>query len=228
MALKKTRLAWLLLIAGVAFLWQASGLVAVGAVVDKTVDSHAGPWDWANGGLNTAFQYGIQDNISPVLVGASDGFNFAPGDALTITYLSGLTNPFGGGTLFDANGDTAYFANDNPGSSGQPFPSFFMDPATYPIFLNELVGTFSDGSGSIIGTPFLLGNGPTTVDVPLGATYLQLGVNDDVFDDNTGSLLVEVTGPGTAAVPEPSTLIVWLLLGGLGIGIGWRRRWQTV
>ena len=31
-------------------------------------------------------------------------------------------------------------------------------------------------------------------------------------------------GPANYNVPEPATLLIWSLLAGLGIGVGWRRR----
>jgi hypothetical protein len=40
----------------------------------------------------------------------------------------------------------------------------------------------------------------------------------------TGGYVVEyANNPDNGTVPEPSTLIVWSLLGGLGIALGWRR-----
>jgi hypothetical protein len=103
------------------------------------------------------------------------------------------------------------------------FPSLYI-PSTI-VNLGELVGDFTDSSGAVIGSPFLLGVGPTVVTAPAGATQLQLGINDDIFIDNVGSLSVQVNGPSaTSAIPEPSTLIVWSLLGGIAIGLGWWRK----
>ena len=57
--------------------------------------------------------------------------------------------------------------------------------------------------------------------VPVGATQLQLGINDDRFNDNRGSFTVMVVGP--SAVPEPSSVML------MGVGVaalvaGGRRR----
>ncbi len=215
---------WLALLCGSAFLWLAVGPIAlVGAAVQTvTVDSTAGPWDW-KGSVNTSLTYGAGDYTAPVVV--SSGFDFSAGNIFTVTYLSGLTNPFGGTPLFDANGDLGYDASNNPGSTGMYFPSLYIPSASYPVYLAALVGAFTDSTGAVIGTPFVLGDGPTNVTAPTGATQLQLGINDDYFSDNTGSLLVQVSGPSAVStIPEPSTLVVWSLLGSLAVGLGWWRK----
>lgn len=196
-----------LLPAALAFSLQA-------ASVAVTVDSQAMPWLWDTVSLNTTRPFGLQDGTLPTVVDSSSGISFAPGGTLTITYLSGLTSAFFGrppevdGQGYGPNPPSPFEfdANDNPGSSGQPQPSLYMSP--YPIYLNTLVGTFADSSGNIVGTPFAVFNGPASVLVPLGASRLQLGINDDIFADNTGSLDVNVAGPNV--VPEPSS---FLLLG---------------
>jgi hypothetical protein len=173
----------------------------------KTVNATSGPWLYSST-LNASSQYGTDSQAAPVLFSASDGFAFDPGDTLTITYLSGTVSVGGGFPFTDANGVTANPTNAGPGSSGKVFPSFFMNSATYPIYLGELVGTFADSSGAIVGTPFRVGDSASVV-IPSGASRLQLGINDDLFGDNVGSYTVQVTGPsGVSSVPEPSTVVL--------------------
>jgi PEP-CTERM motif len=174
-----------------------------------TVDSQAGPWLYS-ATLNSAFTYGVGDMTAPTTISAADGFDFTPGGTFTVTYVSGLTSPFGGVPYADASGDPGYDASNNSGSSGMFFPSLYINSLSYPAFLNALIGTFADDSGAIVGTPFLVGNLGSFV-VPVGATRLQLGVNDDIFSDNTGALIVDVSGP--RSVPEPSSMAL------LGLGI---------
>ncbi len=76
----------------------------------------------------------------------------------------------------------------------------------------------------IIGTPFAIGDNGT-VTVPAGASELLLGINDDIFSDNTGSWTVSVTGPtAVSTVPLPAALPLFATgLAGLGL-LGWRRK----
>ena len=178
-------------------------LVAATITATVTVNGTDMPWNWVNGGLNTNDQFGVNNGAGPVLISAANGFGFNANDILTVTYLSGLVSVGSSFPNTDAKGDTAFPVDNGTGSSGKVFPSFYMNHATYPINLGELVGTFADSAGDIVGTPFVLGDGPTTLTIPTGASRLQLGVNDDLFSDNTGSWSIQVSGTGPAGVPEP-------------------------
>jgi hypothetical protein len=143
-----------------------------------------------------------------------------PGGQYTIQYISGTTSSGGIFTSFyDANGNPGYVTNMNGGTSDNHFPSYYFNPATYPTYLAELVGTFADSSGDIVGTPFPIGD-LATVTAPAGATQLQLGINDDIYHDNSGSLQIQVS-----AVPEPSSFILLGVVAAFGfIAYRWRRR----
>lgn len=192
-----------------------SGVEASTINVVVEVNSHAGPWDPV---LNSGYDYGVHDQVSSTVIDEAFGFDFSLGNSLTITYLSGTVTAGGGFAWVDADGDTGYIANDNGGSSGQGFPSKYM-PADWDTYLMALVGTFTDSSGIIVGNPFEIGNGPTIVSIPSGATQLQLGINDDIFSDNSGSFSVNVEG---APVPIPGA--VWLFGSGLISLVGFRRK----
>jgi hypothetical protein len=200
-----------------ALAWTQS---VTAGTVDLTVDSHVGPWDFSPT-LNSSYTYGVNDFIAPVVV--SSGFSFSPGGSFTITALGGLTSPYGGVPYADAGGDLGYETDASGGSSGMGFPSLYFNPADYPSYLDELVGTFADAAGDIVGTPFGIGLG-RTVTVPSGATQLQLGINDDIFGDNTGSLYVQVTGPSAGGAPDGGCTLVLLGLVCSALGVARRRR----
>jgi hypothetical protein len=183
--------------------WTGIAVATTNIAVTATVNSRSGPWDYVNGGLNTGYQYGVGDQTAPTMISAANGFGFSAGDSLTIQYVSGTVAAGSPGYPFvDALGETDTPLNNSVDLFHGAGPSYYMNPATYPIYLVELVGTFAASNGAIMGTPFAIGNS-RTVTVPGGATQLQLGVNDNLYSDNFGSWTIQITGP--AAISEPST-----------------------
>jgi len=174
------------------------------------VNGNAGPWQYS-GTLNTSFAYGVHDQAAPTIVSG-----LVAGNGVTLSYVSGLVSwaPIPS-AAHDANGSLANpnFADpSNPNGAGPGY--FTANPnATY---LGQLIGAFTDSTGQLVGIPFAVGNGPIGFTVPVGATRLQLGVNDNAFGDNSGSWSINVQ-----VVPEPGAFA----LAGLGAMIlGWRRR----
>jgi hypothetical protein len=192
---------------------MAVGSAQAGTVI-VSVDSQAGPWDQA---VNPTFDYGVHDNSGPTVVGG-----LTDGEAVTIAYRSGKTGEFGSTLDVDANGYVGDFPSDQPGSSGKNFPGFFTaTPAN--VYLGELVGTFADSTGAIVGTPFAIGDGPLTFNDPTGATQLLLGINDDIYRDNIGGLRISVTADSISAAPEPAAWAM-MLIGFCGLGVAMRSR----
>jgi len=160
------------------------------------VDGEAMPWRWVKGGLNSPYQFAASDGSPPTVVG-NPPFRLRVGDVLTIKYLSGEVNAGLMWSSVDARGNSSWAANDGELPFCGNFPSRTM--TSYPIYLMELVGTFADVGGAIVGRPFAIGNGPAQATVPLGAVQLQLGFNDCAYWDNSGGIYVSVSGPPRVA-----------------------------
>jgi len=200
---------------GLALVLFLLGLPAHAFMV--TVDANTTPWDIP---INLFFAFGIGQAVSPAVVTNTD-VPFVAGDHLLIKGSGGATARTLDFPLVDANGTFVMPGNDpnsfagpvnaDLGASGNGFPSQYMGPYPPDINLMELVGTFADSVGVIVGKPFFVGLS-RIVTVPAGATRLQLGVNDDVWGDNGGSFFADVT---ITDVPEPS--VVLLVLAGWGL-----------
>lgn len=183
------------------FVSAASALCADRLTVAKDIHASSGPWV-VTLSLNFPYPYGAWQG-DPVLFSAADGFAFLAGDVLTIEYNHGLWcagTTVSVGTCVDANGYRNMApADDHPyGTTTLYAPSKYMDPKTYPIYPMQLVGTFADARGEIVGTPFKVGNGPVNVTVPAGSVRLQLGSNLwSYYDarDYYDILNVSVSGP---------------------------------
>ena len=156
-----------------------------------TVNGNQGPWEQS---LNPNFNYGDGSNTGPTVVSASSGISFTPGGTITVTYASGEVNVFpeGGYTATDANGYSGNATNKQVIATYGSYPSYFMNASSYPVYASELVGTFAN-NGVIVGTPFPVGDGPTSFIIPAGANQLLLGVDDNDYSDNTGSWTVSVS-----------------------------------
>ena len=207
------------------------------AAINVAVAGTSMPWDWRAGGINDAFQFGIKDGTGPVVVSfASAGIT--AGGPWAVIEKGGLTSAYGGVPTVDNNGyQGSVFKDGVLGSTGTYFPSNYTpsywdaDPLA-GVFLEALIFTFTDDSGAIIGSPYAtniypdgLGGynftgGIVGAATPAGATRIQLGLNDDLFADNTGSLTICVGSSYAACFPSPGVPepAAWaLMLGGFGL-----------
>jgi len=144
-----------------------------------TVDGKSGPWSPA---LNPSFDYGWKDNImlQPAEVPLSPSTR-----RVTLDSVSGSVGLSQVLCCYDANGNTVdtYYRAQNG------FPGLIIQQG---MNIGRLIAVFTDDNGVIVGTPFDVGVGPVTKDVPAGAARLQLGINDAWFNDNAGSFSVRV------------------------------------
>jgi hypothetical protein len=187
-----------------------------------SVDAHSGPWDPTIAGN---FDYGRipHDHTGPASLAVNAG------DTITINYVSGLTSAFDGvvptvGPIgYDYLGFGSGTGRDGIGSSGKFFPSAFIDPTNTgsPIYLAALIGDFVDINGVVLSA-FATGLSYTVV-APTNAVAIQFGLNDDIFFDNSGALLISVDGSSAAPVPGPMVGAGRLVMAFGGI-LAWHRR----
>lgn len=213
-------------------LFAGSGLYAGTVTQIVGVSGTTMPWLWTSGGLNTSFQYGFQDGTAPVFVCSTDGFSFTEGATLDITFLGGSTrndvnNPAvvpAGVDGYDPGHNVVLATNSIVGQrSGMHYATNYISGD--PVYLNSLLGVFADSNGTLVGTGFAIGNSLSVV-VPVGATRLQFGIDDDIFFDNDGLLTVLVQ-QDTQPIPEPGTLHL-MALAFVATGIVAYRRKQLV
>ena len=190
----------LAILPAIAILLPAINPTICSGAENLTISSTAQPYQWQTGGLNSTFAYGDNNGSAPVVVSTSSSVTISPGVTVTITYQSGTVNA-GFGPNVNSEGDTADIQNKSPDIDGKIFPSFYIPSTEYPVYYSELVGTFADSGGNIVGSPFPVGLSATET-VPTGASQLQLGVNDSQYSDNVGSWNVQVSN----SVPEPASL----------------------
>lgn len=208
-----------------------------------SVSGTSGPWD-ANLAGNPHYS---DDAGAPLRLGVT------PGSTITIQYIDGLTASFCVGcNIYDARGAIGSIFGSGDGFTGQGFsgnffPSHTIDPGNTgvpPIYLNALTGAFVDNNGLLLQAFAPIPGDNNTPDppnpdivpaslyavysfvVPAGAAYLQLGVNDDIFTDNSGALNLDITGvTPLAETPLPGALPLFASgLGALGLVAHRRRR----
>jgi len=150
---------------------------------DIAVNSKSAPWNTAtNKSKDFSFKTKKHDTqASPTIL------KVKPGDNLTIQYVLG-----------DVYADRKGYPARKTDADGYPktmptyvghLPSFYINDQINHM---ALVGTFADSKGVIVGSPFFIGNGPVNLIVPEGSEQLQLGINDNLFRDNSGLFIVKI------------------------------------
>jgi hypothetical protein len=168
-----------------AFSVMAGATFAEAVTVTVTVPGTSMPWSLK---ANKNIPFGRNDGTKPIEVKGGD---IVAGKEITITATGG-TSTIPGGPTFGPAGQESFIATDQVGGSGSIFPARFIDPAMYPVHLNELIGVFVDDKGALVARPFAVGEAFQVI-VPPNAKKLQFGLNDDIFADNAGELTVVVS-----------------------------------
>ena len=150
---------------------------------DVTVNSKSVPWNpLINKSKDFSFKTKKRDTqASPTILKVKSG------DNLTIQYVFG-----------DVYADWKGYPKRKTDADGYPkiiktylgrLPSYYISDKINHM---ALIGTFANSKGVIVGSPFFIGNGPVNLVVPEGAAQLQLGINDNLFRDNSGLFIVKV------------------------------------
>lgn len=151
---------------------------------DVIVNSKSGPW---NPTLNLSRNYINKLRVKRNGLAPPTIVRVKPGESLTIEYIFG-----------DVCADLAGHPERKTDADGYPktmktyawdLPSFYINDQINHM---ALLGTFADSRGVIVGNPFFIGNGPVNLIVPEGSKQLQLGINDNLFRDNSGLFIVKV------------------------------------
>ena len=178
-------------------------------------------WDESiHGSLST-------DRSTPTDFGVlTDGDNNVIG-----TTVSGISKFFtftiGDGFTFDKLSVESWESVDDLGFLGiVTGDTFSVDPANPDV--TQLLGYYHYGVGDV-GDDILtaMGEGPGSqgFTAPLGPGEYSFWVRQGGADPATWNLNFEVSGSGSGeeAIPEPTTMLIWSVLGGLGLLV-WRRR----
>ena len=180
---------------------------------------------------------GLQKAIQDIV-----NFGNTSPDAISITGFDTLSITATG--LWSNTGDLSSNGMDPSGQFGanketkQAYRSFGISGMS--ARLNTLVGVFlsddipdpnglpemlsvnggDDMTNPLLNQTFAIGADLSNIIVPEDATRLFLGHHDgQQFKNNTGSVTATITGTSANtlnAVPEPSTILIWLVLGMVG------------
>ena len=223
----------------VATFWACFGPTGMAAAAVVTVPGTSNPWlagmlDGTDAGWND-----VAPAQSPVLV---TGIVLVPGGWVEVSATGEVKNGHGAGPLYPPDGmpdswdwwHPAQLSKSGIVTPGNSLLGVFLDDnvpsGDAPPFLNFSSVEARDylTLAPVLNQVFFMGDGMTSTGVqqsilvPAGATRLFLGTMDGMeWNNNEGAFVAEVK---SSAIPEPSTLIVWSLLGASGVGIGWWRR----
>jgi hypothetical protein len=98
-----------------------------------------------------------------------------------------------------------------PNNKGQIDCNFFYKDTRPSAFFGCLIGAWTDSTGQLVTDPF----GPgldATIPAPLGATQLQLGVNNNSWGNGSGSWIISVNGTNYTI---NSNVAPWQFTGGI-------------
>lgn len=153
------------------------------------LDARTMPWSFA-GGINSSFPIVDDNGLEPLVC---ESLNITASDILSISAsASRNVNAIRRGAT---GHDSGPGGNTDTFPGGKTPPSTYNDPSWDLFNLPGcIIGAFTDDDGNVIMV-FGLGTGtPSTITVPVGATKLNLGINDVAYAANTGYFIVQIGG----------------------------------
>jgi hypothetical protein len=194
-------------------------------VYQLTVPATAQPFEWVAGGLNSALQYGANDGTPPVKLQVP----IREGQTIQISATGSVrmsdARPFVG-----PDGQAGVPTGTTGGSTGKGFPTKSVVGSTAQ--LGSLMSVVVDDDGTVIEIHESGSN--DSYPAPVGAKWLQFGIDDDRYSDNIGNDIVTVrlgdpviigdagnipdaTGPSVLYTgDELQTLNTWIQPGDVG------------
>lgn len=184
-----------LLLAGVATIAVAQGEQTPDwAVRVVKVPSTTMPWDTR---INSRFDFGMHNGRPPVTVFDR---NLRPAIKVRFSVTGTTATVGGGGGTIPAEGQKDFPTASQPEFGWPRFPSRYFAKGEKTSYLNGIVAAFVDADGRIVGKPFPVGKEAERL-VPDGAIALVMGLDDDNFSDNSGTLTV------TLRMPQPKVSV---------------------
>jgi len=106
---------------------------------------------------------------------------------LGILCLGGSSNT-GGMPDNTCEGLTRFEPSDHrfqPACNGY-YPSHYLQDGDLPAYIMQVIGSFVDANGTVLGYPFLIRSSERRHVIPRDARFLQLGTNDCLFGPGNG------------------------------------------
>ena len=166
--------------------------------VTVTIPATDGPWSLA-ANPTLVYEYASETPAEPYVVQLQT-LLLSAGATMTIQCTGGTANAGGLPDTGCAGLDSGYSPSNGtfqPACGTYP-PSYYVPSTEWPIYGAQMIGSFANASGTVIGQPFLVPPTRISLVVPVGATELLLGINDCLFGPgngggaNTGSLTVAI------------------------------------
>ncbi len=155
-----------------------------------------------NCATTTSYSVSVPATSGPWLVSANPSMKYDAGDVITPQPVSISLSTIGANSgqsiNFQCVSGSIYISGNTPITCSSLFPSAnnYNNPtSSIPNFSGlayegQIISSFANSSGVVIGTPFVISSTLSSYTVPMGATQILFGINDNFYYGNTGTLNV--------------------------------------